>query len=100
MRGLGKGHDEAHPCILKVCMEASLSPAAGTACAAACIVTCGARDLENGVCPGAFLHASNSGGRTPGSKLAASPPPLPRPDGGGQPGRVPDHSHDELTTSR
>ena len=25
------------------------------------------------------------GGRTPGSKLPASPPPLPRPDGGGQP---------------
>ena len=27
--------------------------------------------------------APNSGGRTPGSKLPASPPPLPRPDGGG-----------------
>ena len=27
----------------------------------------------------------NSGGRTPGSKLPASPPPLPRPDGGGNP---------------
>ena len=26
---------------------------------------------------------------TPGSKLPASPPPLPRPDGGGTPGRVP-----------
>ena len=31
----------------------------------------------------------NSGGRAPGSKLPASPPPLPRPDGGGTPGRVP-----------
>ena len=30
-------------------------------------------------------HAPNSGGRTPGSKLPASPPPLPRPDGGGEP---------------
>ena len=29
--------------------------------------------------------ATNSGGRTPGSKLLASPPPLPRPDGGGNP---------------
>ena len=28
-------------------------------------------------------------GRTPGSKLPASPPPLHRPDGGGTPGRVP-----------
>ena len=28
---------------------------------------------------------SELGGRTPGSKLPASPPPLPRPDGGGQP---------------
>ena len=27
-------------------------------------------------------HASNSGGRTPESKLPASPPPVPRPDGG------------------
>ena len=33
--------------------------------------------------------AANSGGRTPGSKLPASPPPLPRPNGGGNPGRVP-----------
>ena len=33
----------------------------------------------------ADMHASNSGGRTPESKLPASPPPLPRPDGGGQP---------------
>ena len=33
--------------------------------------------------------AANSGGRTPGSKLPASPPPLPHPDGGGTPGRVP-----------
>ena len=31
----------------------------------------------------------NSGDRTPGNKLPASPPPLPRPDGGGTPGRVP-----------
>ena len=30
-------------------------------------------------------NATNSGGRTPGSKLPASPPPLLRPDGGGQP---------------
>ena len=29
-------------------------------------------------------NAPNSGGRTPGSKLPASPPSLPRPDGGGQ----------------
>ena len=29
--------------------------------------------------------AANSGGRTPGSKLPASPPPLPRPNGGGNP---------------
>ena len=29
--------------------------------------------------------ATNSGGRTPGSKLLASSPPLPRPDGGGNP---------------
>ena len=35
--GLGKGHRDAHPCILEVSTEASLSPAAGTACAAACI---------------------------------------------------------------
>ena len=27
--------------------------------------------------------ATNSGGRTPGSKLPASPPPLPHPNGGG-----------------
>ena len=33
----------------------------------------------------------NSGGRTPGSKLPASPPPLPRRNGGGQPGPVPVH---------
>ena len=38
VRGLGKGHCDAHPCILEVCTEASLSPAAGTACAAACVV--------------------------------------------------------------
>ena len=30
-------------------------------------------------------YAPNSGGRTPGSKLPASPPPLLRPSGGGQP---------------
>ena len=30
-------------------------------------------------------HATNSGGRIPGSKLPASPPPLHRPDGGCQP---------------
>ena len=35
--GLGKGHRDAHPCILEVSTEAPLSPAAGTACAAACI---------------------------------------------------------------
>ena len=40
VRGLGKGHCDAHPCILEVCTEASLSPAAGTACAAACVVAC------------------------------------------------------------
>ena len=37
------------------------------------------------VCPYIPTVAPNSGGRTPGSKLPASPPPLPRPDGGGQP---------------
>ena len=41
------------------------------------------------LCRYAPTHATNSGGRTPGSKLPASPPPLPRPDGGGTPGRVP-----------
>ena len=41
--------------------------------------------LHECVCPFTCAHASNSGGRTPGSKLPASPPPLPRPDGGGQP---------------
>ena len=30
------------------------------------------------------MHATNSGGRTPGSKLPASPSPLLRPDGEGQ----------------
>ena len=48
---------------------------------------CGA-DLcvtRGGVCPAMRTLAPNSGGRTPGSKLPASPPPLPRPDGGGQP---------------
>ena len=34
---LGKGHCDAHPCILEVSTEASLSAAAGTACAAALI---------------------------------------------------------------
>ena len=41
--------------------------------------------LHEGVCPATRTHAPNSGGRTPGSKLPASPPSLPRPDGGGQP---------------
>ena len=41
--------------------------------------------LHEGVCPATRTLAPNSGGRTPGSKLPASPPPLPRPDGGGQP---------------
>ena len=35
--GLGKGRRDAHPCILEVSTEASLSDAAGTACAAALI---------------------------------------------------------------
>ena len=35
--------------------------------------------------------ASNSGGRTPGSELPASPPFLPRPNGGVNPGPVPVH---------
>ena len=47
--------------------------------------------LHESVCPFPCAHASNSGGRTPGSKLPASPPPLPRPNGGGQPGPVPVH---------
>ena len=33
-------HCDAHPCISEVCTEAPLSPAAGTACAAACFVAC------------------------------------------------------------
>ena len=37
------------------------------------------------LCRYAPTHATNSGGRTPGSKLPASPPPLPRPNGGGNP---------------
>ena len=37
---LGKGHGDAHPCILEVCTEASLPPAAGTACAAASVFAC------------------------------------------------------------
>ena len=41
--------------------------------------------LHEGVCPATRTSAPNSGGRAPGSKLPASPPPLPRPDGGGQP---------------
>ena len=41
--------------------------------------------LHEGVCPATRTLAPNSGGRTPGSKLPASPPPLPRPDGGVQP---------------
>ena len=39
VRGLGKGHGDAHPFMPEHGTEASLSPAAGTACAAACIVT-------------------------------------------------------------
>ena len=46
--------------------------------------------MKNEPClSGSRLSAPNSGGRTPGSKLPESPPPLPRPDGGGTPGRVP-----------
>ena len=41
--------------------------------------------LHEGVCPATRTDAPYSGGRTPGSKLPASPPPLLRPDGGGQP---------------
>ena len=41
------------------------------------------------VCPYTPTRCTNLGGRTPGTKLPASPPPLPRPDGGGTPGRVP-----------
>ena len=37
VRGLGKGHGDAHPLMSEERAEASLSPAAGTACAAACI---------------------------------------------------------------
>ena len=38
VRGLGKGHCDAHPLVTQVRAEASLSPVAGTPCAAACIV--------------------------------------------------------------
>ena len=41
--------------------------------------------LHEGVCPATRTVAPNSGGRTPGGKLPGLPPPLPRPDGGGQP---------------
>ena len=37
MLGLGKGHCDGQACILEVSTEASLSAAAGTACAAALI---------------------------------------------------------------
>ena len=40
VRGLGKGHCDRHPLVTQVRAEASLSPAAGTPCAAACIVAC------------------------------------------------------------
>ena len=46
----------------------------------------GGWDLVYDVCVSPITptkHAPNSGGRTPGSKLPASPPPLLRPDGGG-----------------
>ena len=47
---------------------------------------CGTNDSQHGESVLARADdATNSGGRTPGSKLPASPPPLPRPDGGGQP---------------
>ena len=39
---------------------------------------------DDNVYPWPPMHATNSGGRTPGSKLPASPSPLLRPDGGGQ----------------
>ena len=38
VRGLGEGHGDRHPLVTQHGTEASLSPAAGTACAAACIV--------------------------------------------------------------
>ena len=51
---------------------------------------CGTNDSRHGESVLARADdATNSGGRTPGSKLPASSPPLPRPDGGGTPGRVP-----------
>ena len=52
---------------------------------------CGGTDVtyDTCLCRYAPTHATNSGGRTPGSKLPVSPPPLPRPDDGGTPGRVP-----------
>ena len=62
-------------------------------CACTCGVVCGVggtNDSQHGESVLARADdATNSGGRTPGSKLPASPPPLPRPDGGGTPGRVP-----------
>ena len=39
VRGLGKGHGDAHPFMPQHGTDASLSPAAGTSCAAACIAT-------------------------------------------------------------
>ena len=47
---------------------------------------CGADVMyDTCLCRYAPTHATNSGGRTPGSKLPASPPHLPHPDGRGNP---------------
>ena len=65
-------------------------------CAVVCVlwcvvvVVCVVRITDDTACHSRRAYdATNSGGRTPGSKLPASPPPLPRPDGRGTPGRVP-----------
>ena len=53
-------------------------------CCGGCGGGCGTDVMyDTCLCRYAPTHATNSGGGTPGSKLPASPPPLPRPDGGG-----------------
>ena len=63
------------------------------------VVVVGGADVmyDTCLCRYAPTHATNSGGRTPGSKLPASPPPLPRRDGGGTPGRVPVYTAQKAT---
>ena len=70
-------------------------------CGGVCVVCGGSDDSRHErVCPGKRADdATNSGGRTPGSKLPASPPPLPRPDGWGTPGRVPVYTAKKVNPS-